>query len=59
VTPHVTLKDRARLIFTVADARGDLYPPGRFARLTAVLVVESAVLLVALYAIAGIWQATH
>jgi hypothetical protein len=54
-----TPSERPRRIFTLRDAQGGEYPPGRLARLIAVLVVESAVLVVALYAIAGMWQATH
>ena len=52
-------REQPRRFFTLRDAQGGVYPPGRLARLIAILVAESAVLVVALYAVAGIWQATR
>jgi hypothetical protein len=45
-------------IFPLRDAQGNEYSAGRFGRLVAVLVAESALLVVALYVIAWIWEST-
>jgi hypothetical protein len=59
VTTPPTSIGRARRFFTLRDAQGQQYPPGRVAWLIAVLVAESAVLVAALFAIAAIWEATR
>lgn len=46
-------------LFPVHDAQGNEYSRAVFTRLLTVLVVESALIVVALYAIAFLWEATH